>query len=212
MNVSARERATDLEPEPAGAAPSLNHAAGLRDDVFHDRQAKAGAVRRSRAISAEEPFEQTRQLRLGNAAAVVRNREEDAAALRARRDRAACAVTRVADRVRHEVLHEDAQDPRPHGDHDVLGDDRHERLCVPLGARPQRLDDFADDRRDGHVTESDHSATRLELTEKENVVDQLCHRFDLLPSLLEQRSRVRARQGSAVEEGEQPRKGRPELV
>jgi CheY-like chemotaxis protein len=212
MNVSARERATDLEPEPAGAAPSLNHAAGLRDDVFHDRQAEAGAVRRSRSVAAEEPLKQARQLRVGNAAAVVRHREEDDVALRARGDRAACAVTRVADRVRHEVLHEDAQDPWPHGDHDVLGDERHERLCVPLGARPQRLDDVADDRRDGNVAETNHRAARLELAEEEDVVDELRHRLDLLSSLLEQRCCVRTWQGSAVEEGEQPSQGRAELV
>jgi two-component system alkaline phosphatase synthesis response regulator PhoP len=161
-------------------------------------------VRRSRTIAAEEPFEQARQLRVGNAAAVVRDRKQDDVALGPRRDRAARAVTCVPDRIRQEVLHEDAQDPRPHRDHDVLGDERHELLRVPLGTRVQRLDDVAHDRCDGDIAEPHHGAARLELAEEEDVVDELGHRLDLLPSLLEQRLRVRARQGSTVEESEQP--------
>ncbi len=169
-------------------------------------------MRRPCAIAAEEALEQPRQLRVWNAAAVVRHGEEHDVALGAGGDRAARAVTRVTDRVREKVLDEHAQDAGADGDHNVIGDERGELLSVTFRARALRFDDIVDDRRNEHVAEPDNSAAGLELAEEENVVDELGHRLDLLPRLGEQRLCVRAWQRRAVEQCVQPRERRAQLV
>ena len=62
------------------------------------------------------------------------------------------------------------------------------------------------------AAEGDDLAARLELAEEEHVVDQLARLLDLLAGLLHQLGDVRARQGRGLEQNEQPRKRRPQLV
>src|SRR5439155_8759815 len=99
-----------------------------------------------------------------------------------------------------------------HRNDNILGDERHELLPVPLGARPHRLDDVPHDRGDRRVAQTHDGAPRLELAEEEHIVDELRHCLDLLPSLLEQRIGVGVRQGRVVEECEQARERSAQLV
>ena len=77
------EGTADLEarPEPA---ERLDRAAGLGDDVLHDREAEPGAPRGARAVGAEEALEEPGQLRLLDTDAVVGAAQDDRRPRRAR--------------------------------------------------------------------------------------------------------------------------------
>ena len=62
------------------------------------------------------------------------------------------------------------------------------------------------------MSEGDHLATRLELAEEENVVDQLARLLDLLASLLHQLADVGTGQSGALEQREEPGERSAELV
>ena len=62
------------------------------------------------------------------------------------------------------------------------------------------------------MTEGDDLAARLELAEEEHVVDQLARLLDLLPRLLHQLADVGAGERRALEQHQQPRERRAQLV
>src|SRR4029078_4063251 len=107
-----RERAADLEAR-SQPAEGLDRAAGLRDDVLHDREAEPGPAGGPRSVGAEEALEEPPELRLFDANPVVRTAQDDRIADTLDRKRERRAGPRVADRVLGEVLGNDADHPRP---------------------------------------------------------------------------------------------------
>src|SRR5207248_7399028 len=83
------------------------------------------------------------------------------------------------------------------------------RMLGAVGVRPRNL---LDDRKRARAAERDHLAPRLELSEEEDVVDQLARLLDLLPRLLDELVDVRARQSRALEQHEHARERRAQLV
>ena len=69
--LRSRERAADLEARPQ-PAERLDRAAGLGDDVLHDREAEARPARGACAVGAEEALEEPPELGLLDTDAVVR--------------------------------------------------------------------------------------------------------------------------------------------
>ena len=112
-----------------------------------------------------------------------------------------------------EVLDDDPQHPRPQGQLQAFVLD----LDLQLDAGPLRPlvelgDDLAQERRRFGRAERDNLASRLELAQEEHIVDQLVHQLDLRPHLLERPRRVAARQARTLDQREQARERRPQLV
>ena len=64
----------------------------------------------------------------------------------------------------------------------------------------------------GDGAERDDPAARLELREEEDLVDQLAHRFDLVSGAVDEGVHVLSRQRCHLEQRQQPRQRRPQLV
>ena len=60
--------------------------------------------------------------------------------------------------------------------------------------------------------EEDSRATRLQLTQEEDVIDQHPHLLDFSPPLFEERDRILAGKRGGLQQGQEARQRRPELV
>ena len=190
----------------------LDRAAGLRDDVLHDREAEAGAPRRARAVGAVEALEQAAELRLADADAVVRAAQDHVVAVALDRERERRSRPGVPDGVLREVLRDDAEHPRPDLELDravSLDDERN-----PCAARPllQLVRDGLQLRANGDRAERDDARARLELREEQHLVDQLADLPHLAARLLHELGDVLARQHRRLEQREQACERRAELV
>ena len=206
-----REHAANLEPRPL-AARHLDGATRLADDVLDDREPEAGATRRAGAVGPVEALEQPRQLLLVDAHAVVGAAEHDRAVPALDGEREGGAGACVADRVLRQVLADHPQHPRSHLELDLLvafDHDRHPRAggaLLELGRGDVELGPH------GHGPERDDATARLELREEQHLVDQLAHRLDLGAGPVDERVHVLARQRRRLEQREQARERRPQLV
>jgi hypothetical protein len=183
-----------------------------RDDVLHDREAEPGAARRARRVGSVEALEQPLEIGGADARAVVGDRQPRAPGFLRHRDAARGPRTRIADRVRDEVLDHDAHHARAQGQLDLLTA-RHDDLDLGVGcALGERRDRLAHDGQDARSTERHDLAARLELAEEQHVVDQVARLLDLLPRLLDEAVDFRAGQGRRLEQHEEARQRRPQLV
>src|SRR4051794_8044395 len=206
-----RERAADSETF-GHSASRLDRPAGGRDDVLHDCEPEAGAARGPRRVRAVEALEDANAILGPEADAVVGHGERRCVASPRDGDTARAAGAGVADRVRDEVLADDAQHARPERQLDlVAADDFEGDLCMfrPIG---ERRDDLPQDRDGRRSSERNDLATALELAEKEDVVDELARLVHLLLSLLEERLDLGPRERRSLEEGKEPGERCPELV
>ena len=159
-----------------------------------------------------EALEQARELLLVNADAVVGSAQHDIVALALDGQRERGAGTRVADRVLRKVLADHPQHPRSHLQLDSLvafDGDRHtgsRRALLELGHGEVEL------RPDGDGAERDNATARLELRKEEHLVDQLARRLDLAAGAVDERVHVLAGQRRSLEQRQQARERRAQLV
>ena len=118
----------------------------------------------------------------------------------------------IANRVLGEVPRDDAHHPRAHFGgrlgvaFEVERDARSRGLLLELGQH------LLEHRQDRLGAERDDSRARFQLREKEHLVDQLADLVDLAACLLDELGHVLSGQAGELEQGEQPRERRPELV
>jgi hypothetical protein len=116
-------------------------------------------------------------------------------------------------RVFDEVLNDDPQHPGPQGQLQTLVLDLDlEPDAGSLGSFVEFGDDLSQQRRGLSRAERDDLASRFELAQEEDVVDQLVHQLDLRPHPLESLCRIAARQTRSLDQREQARERRPQLV
>ena len=203
--------AADLEPLPAAAA-GLDGPAGGGDDVLHDREAEPRPSGGARAVGPVEALEEARQVGLLDADAVVARAQDRLAVFAANRQRCVRARPGVAKRVLGEIARDDTQHPRSYLGGRVrvaLDVQRHTRtgcLLLELGR------DLVQDGQHGLGAERDDAGSRLQLGEEEHLVDQLSDLVDLAARLLDERRHVLAGEPGELEQREQARERRPQLV
>jgi hypothetical protein len=180
--------------------------------MLHDRQAEAGAPRRTRGVGTIEALEDARQVSFGHAGAVIRSGEHRGRVHCVDREREVRTVAGVADRVLGEVLGEHPQHARPQRKVDVrfsVGMELHSR---PRRGRSELGDNLLEHGQGRRVPERDDLLAALELREEEDLVDQRSRVLDLGPRLLEQRGHVRVVELGQLEEREDTGERRPQLV
>jgi hypothetical protein len=176
--------------------------------VLHHRQAEPRSPRAANSIRAEEPLEESGEVLLGDSRPVVRDRQSPGGDA----DRERAPRSRVADRVLGEVLDDDTQHSgskrqlrrgiafRPDGD------------ARAVRGLPNPSEHLLDDRQGARRAERDDRTSALELAQEQDVVDELADVLDLRPRLLDERRRVLPGKGRRLQQGEQARQRRPELV
>ena len=138
--------------------------------------------------------------------------EDDVGAVPFDRERERGARPCVADRVLGQILADHPQHPWPHLELDVritLDGETHAR---PGRAFLELGDGGVELGAHGNGTERDDPAARLELGEKEHLVDQLARRLDLVARSLDERVDVLARQRRHLEQRQEPRERRAQFV
>ena len=119
----------------------------------------------------------------------------------------------VADRVLGEVLGHDPEHPRPKRQVDArVAGPRAASTPARRGGVVELLDDLLEHRQRVRAAERDDLLAALELGEEEDLVDQRAGVLDLGARLVDQRLDVGARQVGRVEQREDPRERRPQLV
>jgi DNA-binding response OmpR family regulator len=209
--VLAREGAADAQ---AAARPAVRFdvAACGRNDVLDDGEAEARAARGASRVRAVEALEEPVQVRVVHTRAVVGGCHHCELARALHRDREPRPVARVANRVLREVLRDHAQHARPQGHVDVRVALDVELDARALGGAGQATRDVLQHRQCGGVPERHDLLAALELREEEHLVDQGSGVLDLCLRLLDQIADVGAGQVGQVEQSEDPRKRRPQLM
>ena len=209
---SRREQTTDLEPT-AGLGRCLYPPARGLDDVLDDRQAETASARGASTVGAEETLEEPRHVPRVDPDAVVRHREEPIAVLTPESDHGRRALAGVAKRIFGQVLDDDPQHPGAQRQLELLVLDL-DLQCNPgsLGAFVELGNDLPKQRGRTGRTKGDDLTPGLELAEEEDVVDQLIHQLDLGSGLLQSGNRIGAGQGRTLDQSEQPRERRAQLV
>ncbi len=159
-----------------------------------------------------EALEQTRELRLLDADAVVGTSDRDRVADAGHRQRERRPGACVADRVLGEVLGDDAEHARPDLELDVGVALEAELDTGTGGPLCEFLDSVLEHGCDGRGSECDDTRARFELGEKEHLVDELGDLVDLATSLLDERRHVLAGECGRLEEGEEAGKRGSKLV
>lgn len=204
--------AADDEPA-APTAFCLDRAARSGDDVLDDREAEAAPARGARSVGAEEPLEEPGSILFGHAGAVVARTEDDRTVFSAERDDAGRSLTGVADRVLEQILDDGPQHAAPERDEQRLVlDPELEADARALGALKALVDRRAQDRRGLGLAERDYLASLLELAQEQDVVHELGHLLDLAASLPEQCGQVGARELGRLEQRDESRERRPQLM
>ena len=189
-------------------AGRLHFAAGGGDDVLHDRKTEARAPRGAGPVAAVETLEEPREVDLVDSTPVVGGLEHAGP----RRQGERRAGPRVANRVLRQVLGDDLQHPAAHRQLDRrIGFDPN-RQIRPLRAVGQPVSNLLEDRQRACRAECDDLASALELGEEKHVVDELAHLLDLVTRLGKQCLTVGVRQRRGLEQREQPRERRAQLV
>src|SRR4051794_18579568 len=206
-----RERASNREPFAHGAR-CLDGSSGGGDDVLHDRETESRAARTSCRVGAVEALEDACAVVGPEPHAVVGDGERRRVVGMRQGDATRAALTGVADRIRDEVLSDDADHARPERQLDLVSADELQRDLGVLCAAGERRDDLAQDRESLRPAERYHLPSALELPEEEDVVDELSSLLDLLPGLLEEGLDLGPRKRRGLEEREYPGERRPQLV
>ena len=186
----------------------LHRAATGGDDVLHHRQAEPRSPRAANPVRPEEPLEEPGEILFGDARPVVRNGQT----ARGHGDGEVGSGSRVAERVLGEVLDDDAQHS---------GSKRQLRRGIPLRADrdaravrglPNPSEHLLDDRQRARRAQRDDGPSGLQLAQEEDVVDELADVLDLRPRLLDERRGVLPRKRRRLQQSEQARERRPQLV
>ena len=165
-----------------------------------------------RAVGAEEPLEEARQVFVRHAVPGVRPREDDGVALVSGADRERRAGARVAQRVVDEVRGDRLQHPGPERQLEfgrAVDAECDPGVRRPLGARG---DDLLEHGQRGCRAKRHDRAAALELAEEEDVVDELSDLCHLGTCLRRQRINVGSGEREALEQDHQPRERRAQLV
>ena len=118
----------------------------------------------------------------------------------------------VADRVLREVPRDHPQHARTDRELDVVVAFEPSSTPGARGALAELLERLLEHRLHRRRAERDDARARLELAQEQHLVDELRDLVDLAARLLDERGHVLARQRRRLEEREQPRERRPQLV
>ena len=168
--------------------------------------------REARAASARQKRSKRRGRSASATPGAVVDRSERRHAVVLDREPERGAVTRVADRVLDQVLGDDAQHPRTQRQVDVRVTARLEPNAGARGGVLVLGEHLFQHRQRVRVAERDDLLAALELGEEEDLVDQRPGVLDLGPGLVDQRVHVGAREGRRVEQRQDPREWRSQLV
>jgi hypothetical protein len=179
--------------------------------VLDNREAESGTAGRAGAVGPVEALEEAREVVVVHAGPVVDGGENGGIGVCVNGEPARRAGARVADRVLREVRCDDANHARPHGELDVVSLDD-ERNAGALGGVSEAVGDLLEQAERGRRPEGHDLAAGLELAEEENVVDELADLSHLGVRLLDEFLHVRVGKEGRLEERQEPREGRPQLV
>jgi DNA-binding response OmpR family regulator len=174
--------------------------------VLDDREPEPGAARAAGRVSAVEALEQPRHLLLVYADAVVTRDEEPVGHFEVQ----GRAVARVADGVLGEVLDEHAEHAR--AQRQLCFADRDDLDPGARRAVRERGHDLVDDRARVRRAEGNDLTSALELRQEQDLVDQRAGALDLGACLVDKGMHVGTGQRDRVEEREDPRERRSQLV
>ena len=122
------------------------------------------------------------------------------------------ARTGVANRVLGEVPRDDSEHPRPDRQLDVVATFEPQLDSGSRSTLGELVDRLLEHGLHGRGAERDDASARLELAEKQHLVDELRDLVDLATCLLDERGHVLAGKRRRLEEREEPGERCPELV